>query len=108
MPRVLIATPTLADLDGSFLHLLRRAGFQVVYTRHRGPLTEEELLAELNGVAACVAGFEPYTRRVIASCPELRVIARNGVGYDAVDVAAATEHGIAVTVTPGVNQESVA
>lgn len=108
MPKVLIATTTLAGVEGPFLTLLRGAGFEVVYPRQRKPLTEEELLAELQGVAACVAGFEPYTRRVLASCPALRVIARNGVGYDAVDVAAATEHGIAVTVTPGVNQESVA
>jgi phosphoglycerate dehydrogenase-like enzyme len=108
MPKVLIATPTLAGVDGPFLQLLRDAGHEVVYPRLRKPLTEDELLAELGGVAACVAGFEPYTRRVLSSCPELRVIARNGVGYDAVDVAAATERGVAVTVTPGVNQESVA
>jgi D-3-phosphoglycerate dehydrogenase / 2-oxoglutarate reductase len=108
MPKVLIATPTLAGLEGPFLHLLRDAGFEVVHPRQRKPLTEEELLAELKGVAATVAGWEPYTRRVMESSPELRVIARNGVGYDAVDVAAATERGVAVTVTPGVNQESVA
>jgi phosphoglycerate dehydrogenase-like enzyme len=36
------------------------------------------------------------------------VIARTGVGYDAVDVAAATARGIPVTITPGTNQESVA
>jgi len=36
------------------------------------------------------------------------VIARYGVGYDAVDLAAATAHGIIVTNTPGANSESVA
>jgi phosphoglycerate dehydrogenase-like enzyme len=40
--------------------------------------------------------------------PQLRVIARAGVGFDAVDVAAATERGIAVTTTPGTNQDAVA
>ncbi len=108
MPKVLIATATLAGVEGPFLKLLRDAGFEVVYPRERKPLSEAELLSELKGVAATIAGFEPYTRHVIESCPQLRVIARNGVGYDAVDVAAATEHGIAVTVTPGANQESVA
>jgi phosphoglycerate dehydrogenase-like enzyme len=108
MPKVLVATTTLAGVEGPFLHLLRDAGFEVVYPRQSKSLTEEELLAELPGVAATVAGWEPYTRRVIESSPALRVIARNGVGYDAVDVAAATERGIAVTVTPGANQESVA
>jgi phosphoglycerate dehydrogenase-like enzyme len=38
----------------------------------------------------------------------LRVIARAGVGYDAVDVATATELGVAVAITPGTNQDAVA
>jgi phosphoglycerate dehydrogenase-like enzyme len=40
--------------------------------------------------------------------PKLRAIARTGVGYDAVDVAAATARKIPVIITPGTNQESVA
>src|SRR5206468_1186296 len=38
----------------------------------------------------------------------LRVIARTGVGYDAIDVAAATAHGVLVFTTPGTVTESVA
>jgi phosphoglycerate dehydrogenase-like enzyme len=45
---------------------------------------------------------------VLASASRLRVIARTGVGYDAIDVPAATARKIAVTITPGTNQESVA
>jgi phosphoglycerate dehydrogenase-like enzyme len=71
-------------------------------------MVESELLETLAGVSASLAGSEPYTRRVIEAHPGLRVIARAGVGYDAVDVAAATEHGVAVTITPNTNQESVA
>jgi lactate dehydrogenase-like 2-hydroxyacid dehydrogenase len=92
-------------MQGPFLNVLCSAGFDVVYLRHRRPLTEA---TELDGVAACIAGFEPYARRVIEACPQLRMIDRNGVGYDAIDVAAATERGIAVTVASGANQESVA
>ena len=36
------------------------------------------------------------------------MIARTGVGYAAVDLKAATARKIAVTITPGTNQESVA
>jgi D-3-phosphoglycerate dehydrogenase / 2-oxoglutarate reductase len=108
MSKVLIATAILAGLDKPFLHVLKGAGLEVVYPRQRKQLTEDELITELKGVAAALAGSEPYTRRVIESSPQLRVIARNGVGYDAVEVAAATEHGIAITVTPGANHESVA
>jgi phosphoglycerate dehydrogenase-like enzyme len=45
---------------------------------------------------------------VIEANPTLRVIARAGVGYDAVDLAAATDHGIAVAIAPGTNHDAVA
>jgi phosphoglycerate dehydrogenase-like enzyme len=40
--------------------------------------------------------------------PKLRVIGRHGVGYDQVDVPAATERGIQVVYTPGANTQAVA
>jgi phosphoglycerate dehydrogenase-like enzyme len=59
---------------------------------------------------ASLAGSEPYTRAVIAKAAAagLKVIARAGVGYDAIDLAAATDHGVAVCYAPGTNQEAVA
>src|SRR5438128_1387645 len=71
-------------------------------------MTEAELLDHLPGISASVAGSEPYTRRVLDAHPQLRVIARAGVGYDAVDLQAATEQGVAVTITPNTNQDAVA
>jgi D-3-phosphoglycerate dehydrogenase / 2-oxoglutarate reductase len=55
-----------------------------------------------------IAGGEPYTADLFARRSQLRVVARVGVGYDSVDTTAATEHGVAVTVAPGTNHESVA
>jgi phosphoglycerate dehydrogenase-like enzyme len=106
--KVLIAAASLAKLDGKFLDVLREAGFELVYPSRAAQLTEEEILNDLKGVRASVAGSEPYTPRVIAAHPQLRVIARVGVGYDAIDVQAATDHGIAVTTTPGANHDAVA
>jgi len=48
------------------------------------------------------------SREVIAQAPKLRIVARHGVGYDAVDVPALTERGIPLTVTPDANAVSVA
>lgn len=48
------------------------------------------------------------SRKDIMSFPNIRVIGRHGVGYDTVDVAAATEQGIPVIYTPGANARSVA
>ena len=44
----------------------------------------------------------------IEACPRLRVIGRHGVGFDSVDVQAATKRGIPVVITPGANKRSVA
>jgi phosphoglycerate dehydrogenase-like enzyme len=108
MPKALIAPMTLANLDGPFADLLRGAGFELIYPKRPHQLSEAELLQDLNEVFGALAGSEPYTRQVIAANPTLRVIARAGVGYDAVDVEAATERGVAVAIAPGTNQDAVA
>ena len=108
MQKVLIAPMTLATQEGPFQKVLREAGFELVYPSRPAQLTEDELLRAIQGVKGALAGSEPYTRRIIESNPELRVIARAGVGYDAVDLAAATERGVAVTITPGTNHDCVA
>lgn len=107
MPKVLVAPKSLAHIEGCWLSLLREAGFEIVYPA-KARMTEEDLLRQLDGIVASIAGSEPYTRRVLAANPGLRVIARVGVGFDAVDSVAATDHGIAVTITPGTNQDAVA
>jgi D-3-phosphoglycerate dehydrogenase len=95
-------------VDGPYRQLLREAGFELIIPKRPVQLVEEELLRDYRGIVACIAGSEPYTRRVIEAMSGLRVIARAGVGYDAVDLAAATDRGVAVTIAPGTNQDSVA
>jgi phosphoglycerate dehydrogenase-like enzyme len=73
-------------------------------------MLENELAEQLPGCQASLAGSEPYTRNIIANAATrgLKVIARAGVGYDGVDVSAATDHGIVVTIAPGTNHDAVA
>ncbi len=108
MPKVLIAPAKLVGQKMEFVNILERAGFELVYNTRPTQLIESELLEALQGVVASVAGSEPYNQRVLAAHPQLRVIARVGVGYDAVDVEAATRAGVAVAIVPGTNQGSVA
>jgi D-3-phosphoglycerate dehydrogenase / 2-oxoglutarate reductase len=108
MVKVLITPAPLSGVNGTFLQVLRDAGFDVTFSRIRAQLTEDELIDHLQGISATIAGSEPYTRRVLQAHPQLRVIARAGVGYDAVDTSAATDLGMAVTIAPGTNQDSVA
>jgi len=108
MPKVLIAPSVLARLDGDFATLLRRAGFDLVYPARAVMLNEKELDDILPGIEASLASSEPYNAAILEKHPQLKVIARVGVGYDAVDVAAATRLGRVVTITPNTNQGSVA
>ena len=47
-------------------------------------------------------------RALIDAAPELEIVSRHGVGYDAVDVEALTERGIPLTIAAGSNSDSVA
>ncbi|MCS7022931.1 MAG: phosphoglycerate dehydrogenase [Gemmataceae bacterium] len=113
--RVLVGPALLRQIEDVFGPILQQAGLQVVYPPRRQfleevQMTEEELLEQLPGCVAALAGSEPYTRRVLerAAAAGLLVVARAGVGYDGVDVATATELGIAVCYAPGTNHEAVA
>lgn len=68
----------------------------------------EEFLDELKTADGLMIKTASIRRKEIEACPTLRVIARHGVGFDTVDVQAATERGIPVVVTPGANARSVA
>jgi len=89
---------------------LRAAGLEPVLPQMARQMTEAELRIQLQGCAASLAGSEPYTRAVLteAAANGLKILARAGVGYDAVNVAAATELGIVVGYAPGSNHEAVA
>ncbi|MFV1964800.1 MAG: phosphoglycerate dehydrogenase [Pirellulaceae bacterium] len=112
MPAVLITPEAMRDVDGPYVALLRKAGFDVRYPRNphlaRGSCGEEETVAELTGIDASIASAESYSATVLEALPDLRVIARCGVGYDRVDVAAATARRVPVTITPTSNHEAVA
>ncbi len=108
MNKVLCNIQQLHGRPAAFLAPLRAAGLEVVMNDKDRLLSEAELIARLPGAIATIAGGEPYTERVFAAAPELRVVARFGVGYDRVDVAAATRHGVAVAMAFGTNHESVA
>ncbi len=106
--KVLMGVYHLGDRAFPFIRRMEEAGLTVI----RNPLgrwyTEEELIAALPGVFATLAGVEPYTDRVFREAKDLRIVARYGVGYDKIDVEAATRHGVMVAMAFGTNHEAVA
>ncbi len=111
MPTALITPEALLHKPGPHVDRLVGAGFEVVYpddptfTRGRGAL---ETIAALDGIDAILAGGDNLSAEVMEGCPGLRVIARCGVGFDKVDIPAATRLGRVVTITPTANHAAVA
>lgn len=108
--KVLITARTLEVVGQSALTLLNQTKADLVYPPAPGPLSEEALLAALPGVDAVLASMDRFTAAVLASpgAARLKIISRWGVGYDAVDIPAATQQGILVAYTPGLLDETVA
>lgn len=71
--------------------------------------TDETLMFEIKNADTIIVGPRPYiTRKLIEAAPNLKHIARVGVGLDSIDIKAASENDIYVTNTPGVAAVSVA
>ncbi len=112
MPVVLITPELMLNKSAPYVDMLQAAGFTIAYPQNpiftRGLCSEEETIDELRVCHAVIAGGEVFSRNVLAALPNLRVISRSGVGYDKVDVAAATDHNVVLTITPTANHEAVA
>ncbi|MFI1015037.1 phosphoglycerate dehydrogenase [Streptomyces sp. NPDC020965] len=103
-----MTTPYL-EPGGAVDRALRDAGLEVVFARRADREATGRTLAEyIAGAAGVVAGTDPFTAEVMAAAPGLKILSRCGVGYDNIDVEAATRQGVAVTITPGTNRISVA
>ena len=108
MPSVMIFIQFLQDPNGPHVKLLREAGLEVRFPPRPDITDEEENIRVLQGISATIAGGEPYSRRVMAALPDLRVISRWGVGVDRVDLEAVTGSNAVVAITPSANHEAVA
>ncbi|MBP1325876.1 D-3-phosphoglycerate dehydrogenase [Leucobacter exalbidus] len=87
------------------IKLLEANGFEVRVLGTRDP---QEIIAGAQGAQVLLPGYASVTREMIEALPELRVIALMSMGFDYVDLDAATEHGVWVTNVPGAATEEVA
>ncbi len=107
-PTVLVSARAFRDPPGEHWAILEEAGCAVKLSPSAGRPNESEMAEQIAGCDGAIVGTEPVTARVIAAAPGLRVISRLGVGVDNVDLDAATDAGVVVTVTAGANAVAVA
>ncbi|MBU2702731.1 D-3-phosphoglycerate dehydrogenase [Sporomusaceae bacterium BoRhaA] len=107
MGKVLITARSVAAFeDGPAL--LESAGHEVIRCVGKGGWSEEEMIRHIKGMDAAIIGLDPISAKVIeAGLPSLKIVARNGVGVNNVDVDAARKAGVAVTLALGGNTISV-
>ena len=70
--------------------------------------TEAEMIDALGDARVCLTQMAPLTRRILEACPDLELFAVSRGGPVNADLAAATEHGVAVTCAPGRNAVATA
>jgi glyoxylate reductase len=85
------------------------AGIKYIMHDSDTPLSKADLIKQLQGMDGLICLLnDKIDEDLIRSCPTLKVISNLGVGYNNIDVQAATRHGIVVTNTPDVLTETTA
>lgn len=107
MGRILITTRSVADCETA-IRMMQAEGHEIAVHIGKGNMDEKEFSEAIKGANALIVGVDPVTRKVIsAGVPDLKVIVRNGVGYNNVDLECAAQYGIPVSIAPGASTVSV-
>jgi D-3-phosphoglycerate dehydrogenase len=101
---VVITDSDLAD-EGVQESILESAGLSV---RRAACRTADDVVRHAGDAAALIVQWAPITDAVLAGLPACRFVSRLGIGYDMIDVDAATARGVAVANTPDYCVEEVA
>lgn len=106
--KVVVGASSFADSSNKPLKMLEEKGVEVVKNPFGRRLTQEEIIAHLQGADGLLAGLEILNESVFEKCPNLKAIARIGIGVENVDFEAAEKYGIKVSNTPEGPTQAVA
>jgi phosphoglycerate dehydrogenase-like enzyme len=87
---------------------LESADCEIRFAHTWGPLDREALVEQALDCDAVIAATDPYDAETFASLPNLKLVARCGVGIDSVDLSSATAAGVLITNVPSAMTEAVA
>lgn len=109
MRKVLITPRSFAKYNrDEVLVLFQQHGIEPVFNPYNEIMTEEQLKEALTEMDGLIVGVDPVTEAVINHAPNLKAIAKYGVGIDNIDAPAAESRNIKVSRTVGANSASVA
>lgn len=99
-----VFTPEFEDL----IMPVREAGINVDYVELMSTVDQAKVAEKLQGYDYVLAASEIFGKQSIPALSDtLKLIARNGVGVESVDIPCCSEHNIAVANMPGMNADGV-
>ena len=106
--KVLLATqkPFAAKAVEGIESILKEAGHELEKLEKYE--SQEDLIAAAADAEAMIIRSDKVTPEVLEAAKKLKIVVRAGAGFDNVDLAAATAHGVVVMNTPGQNSNAVA
>ena len=106
--KILLATqkPFAAAAVNGIKEIAEGAGHEVVLLEKYAE--QSDLVAAVADADAMIIRSDKVTAEVLDAAAKLKIVVRAGAGYDNVDLAAATAHGVVVMNTPGQNSNAVA
>jgi len=108
MSMILVTARSFREAGAGPEEKLRRAGHEVRFNDLGRAMNANEMAERVGDAVAIIPGTDRITREVLEAAPNLKVVSRYGVGYETIDLEAATKFRVVVTNTPGVNSEAVA
>lgn len=107
-PKIAITPRSLSGAGHPALSLLTDKGYELIFPAPGQTPTEDALMSSVPGCVGWLAGVEPIPASVLDKADGLRVISRNGVGVNNIDLVAAERHGIEIERAAGTNARGVA
>lgn len=106
--RIVVGASTFGTAGDDAIKILEEKGVELVKNPFERRLSIEETIEHLQGADGLLAGLEVLNEEVFTHTPNLKAIARIGIGMDNVDIEACRNHGIKVSNTPDAPTEAVA
>ena len=106
--KILVGLPGFREDCKQAVELLAENGFTIDGNPYGRTFQFDELKPIIGGYTAMISELEQWSEELFALAGKMRIIARNGVGLDNIDLLAAKKAGVCITYAKGINAVSVA
>ncbi len=103
MPKIVVVDTDFENNDFE-VSMAKEAGVDIALFNERDP---EDIIRNAQDADGVITSYGNFPAKVFEALPNLQVVSRTGIGYDSIDVDAATKNKTAICVVPGYGTEVV-